>query len=274
MRRLLCALALAGPIATTPVRAEPILLAPHRAVYELTLDGSRGARTIEAGRGRIAFEFTGSACEGYSLTYRQVTVLESSESGAKTSDLRTSQHESGDGRSFRFRNDSKGASDTSVVDGEADKSASGQVSVRIRLPKRDSYTADGEPIFPNAQMRDLIAAARAGRTTVSEKLFDGSDDGRKVYDTLAVIGKRIEPGPAAGLEEAARQPELARMPRWPVTLSYFTPGRSDGTPVYVLSFELYDNGVSRALRLDYGDFALKGEMKRLDLLPADKGCQR
>jgi hypothetical protein len=121
-------------------------------------------------------------------------------------------------------------------------------------------------------MKDLIAAARAGRTTLSLKVFDGSDDGRKVYDTLAVIG-RVEEGGADALEPAARQDALKGMRRWPVTLSYFNQGKGEQTPAYILSFELYENGISRALKLDYGDFALKGEMTRLDLLP-DKGCQR
>jgi EipB-like len=34
----------------------------------------------------------------------------------------------------------------------------------------------------------------------------------------------------------------------------------------VLSFDLFENGVSGALKLDFGDFALKGELKRLELL--------
>ena len=54
---------------------------------------------------------------------------------------------------------------------------------------------------------------------------------------------------------------------------WFKPGRRDDTPIYTLGFDLYENGVSRALRLDYGDFSLKGEMTRLELLPG-KGCQR
>jgi hypothetical protein len=33
-----------------------------------------------------------------------------------------------------------------------------------------------------------------------------------------------------------------------------------------LSFDLYENGISRALRLDYGDFVLAGEMSSLELL--------
>jgi hypothetical protein len=36
-----------------------------------------------------------------------------------------------------------------------------------------------------------------------------------------------------------------------------------------MSFKLYENGVSRDLRMDYGDFVLKGNLVKLDFLPAD-----
>ena len=264
---LACALA-------SPASAEgeaPVRLAPHRVVYDLTLDMSRGARTIEGGRGRIAFELTGNPCEGYNLNYRQVTVLESSETGTKMSDLRSTNRESGDGATFRFRNDTRGPGEPSLVEGEAERDGARALTVRLKRPKRDTLEVEGEVVFPNTQMRDLIAAARAGKTTLAERLFDGSDDGRKAYETLAVIGKRIESGAGEDLEEAARQPGLRALARWPVTLSYFNPGRNDAAPAYVLGFEVYENGVSRALRLDYGDFAFRGEMKRLDLLP-DRAC--
>lgn len=272
--RLSAALAL---LACIPARAEDsaVKLAPHRVVYDLSLASSRGSRTIESARGRIAFEFTGNACEGYALNFRQVTVLQSAESGPKMSDLRTVNFESGDGRSFRFRNDTRaGESEQGqIVDGDAERGPGGSLAVRLKRPKSERVTPDGTAVFPNAQMRDVIAAAREGRSTLSEKVFDGSDDGRKVYETLAVIGREIAPGATDGLETAARQDGLAKLRRWPVTMSYFTPGKADGTPIYVLGFDLYENGVSRSLRLDYGDFALKGEMTRLELLP-DKGCGR
>jgi hypothetical protein len=260
--------------ASAQVKAEkPPHLAPHRAVYDLSLASSRGARTIESARGRIALDFTGDACEGYALKFRQVTVMESAESGTKTSDLRTANFESGDGKTFRFRNDTgSGEGPAQSVDGNAEKKASA-LAVRLKAPKRDNVSLDAEAVFPNTQMKDLIAAANAGKSTLSMKIFDGSDDGRTVYETLSVIGKRIEPGQVEGLEEVARQEGLAKLARWPVTMSYFKPGKRDETPVYVLGFDLYENGVSRALRLDYGDFALKGEMTRLELLP-EKPCQR
>ena len=38
--------------------------------------------------------------------------------------------------------------------------------------------------------------------------------------------------------------------------------------MYVMSFELYENGVSRALKLDYGSFTLAGELEDLKVQPA------
>lgn len=268
---LLAALPLALPASA---QEGGVRLAPHRAVYDLSLGASRGARTIESARGRIAFDFTGNSCEGYALKFRQVTMLESAESGTKTSDLRSANFESGDGKSFRFRNDS-GIGDTPMqtVDGSAERRQDGPLTVRLRTPKRDTVALDGATVFPNAQMRDLIAAAKAGQTTMSEKVFDGSDDGTTVYETLSVIGKRIAPGDVEGVEEPARQGDLAKLARWPVTVSYFKAGRKDENPVYILGFDVYENGVSRALKLDYGDFALNGVMTRFEPLP-DKGCQR
>lgn len=268
-----CLVLLVGASAASAQATGP-RLAPHRAVYDLSLDRSAGARTIEAARGRIAFDFTGDACEGYALKFRQVTELTSAESGTKLSDLRTANFESGDGKSFRFRNETgSGGPPASTIDGTAERKADGPLAIRLRMPKRESATVDGAAVFPNVQMRDLIEAAREGRSTLQVKVFDGSDDGKTVYDTLSVIGKRIEPGRTEGLEEPARQDGLAKLARWPVVMSYFKGGRADGTPVYVLSFDLYENGVSRNLKLDYGDFALRGVMSRLELLP-DKACSR
>lgn len=261
------------PALAVPTSAGPARLAPHKVVYDLSLLSSRGMRGVESARGRIAFDLTGNACEGYSLKFRQVTVMEGSESGSKTSDLRTANFESGDGRTFRFRNDSttEGGPKT-VVDGHAERRP-GSLAVRLRMPKRQTLALD-DAVFPNAQMRDLIAAAQEGRRLVSMKVYDGSDDGQKLYETLAVIGERIVPKPGEELEEAARKPDLLKMARWPVTLSYFTQARGDQAPAYVLRFEMYENGVSRALKLDYGDFVLRGEMVRLELLPEARGCQR
>ncbi len=58
-----------------------------------------------------------------------------------------------------------------------------------------------------------------------------------------------------------------------MTISYFEPGTGERTPTYVLGFELYENGVSRALRLDYGTFAMRGELKTIEFLKSTP-CKR
>ncbi|WP_407518669.1 cell envelope integrity EipB family protein [Methylobacterium oryzisoli] len=266
----------------TGLAAEPaggVRLAPHRAVYDLSLARSGGARAVESARGRIVFDFSGDACKGWALQYRQVTVLESSESGTRTSDLRNNTFESGDGRAFHFRtqSDLNGAVQA-PVDGDAERDEKG-LSVSLKQPKRGQVTVPGEVLFPAAHMRRLIEAARAGEKTVAVKVFDGSDDGRKIYDTLAVIGQgrtgpaAAQPGAPVAAEAPLQEGVMASMPRWPVTLSYFSSGEGERTPIYVLSFDLYENGISGALRLDYGDFSLRGDLSRIDLSPESKDCR-
>ena len=74
-------------------------------------------------------------------------------------------------------------------------------------------------------------------------------------------------------DKGAQIPALRNQTRWPVAVAYFSPNRKDGLPDYVLSFNLYENGVSTGLRLDYGDFVLSGELARIEFPPAAK-CRR
>lgn len=253
----------------------PVRLAGHRAVYDLSLAQSRGTRSVESVSGRIVIDFSGDACKGYTMQTRQVTVLDSSESGDRMSDLRNSTYESGDGKSLRFKTTTiLNGTPSAPVDGSAETSADA-VKVRLKEPKRDQFSDNGLVLFPSHHMRRLIEAARAGESTLSVKVFDGSDDGRKVYDTLAVIGRAsAAPAAAAERDKPLRAGELAGMRRWPVTLSYFTQGEGERMPIYTLTFDLYENGVSGALRLDYGDFSIAGDMTRLDLAKAEGGCGR
>src|SRR5579863_9356696 len=52
---------------------------PHQALYELSLLKSRGSNSINSARGRILYSFSGSACEGYTSEFRQVSEMNSGE---------------------------------------------------------------------------------------------------------------------------------------------------------------------------------------------------
>jgi hypothetical protein len=245
--------------------AAPVVLVPHRAVYDLKLDMAKPSRSVDGASGRIAFDFSGDACEGYALSLRQVTVIDSAETGSRQIDVRNNNFEDGDGRMFRFKTQSSvGGRLQDRVDGVAER-RSGRYSVQIRQPKADRFAFDGSVIFPTEHMKRIIQAARSGASTYNVQVYSGSENGKQVYDTFSVIGRKVEPGPLVNLEEAVRKPEMEQAARWPVTISYFKAGSGEVTPSYAISFDLFDNGVTRALVLDYIDFRMTAELVKLDM---------
>jgi len=260
---------LAGAAAFTPAAAEPqaggVALASHLAIYDLKLANSRGKRSLEAVRGRIVYDFS-SACEGYGLQFRQVTSLDSGEGKTALSDLRATSWEDAEAKSFRFTSqnflDDRMVED---VDGNAERQPDG-VAVKLTKPEQKQFSA-GRAVFPTEHMREILAAAHAGKSLLQIEVYDGSDNGQKVYQSLTVIGRKVAPDERKPTDAAAGQSALAGLDRWPVTISYFDKTNQSGeqTPVYSIGFELYDNGISRALVLDYGDFAVSGDMTSLEL---------
>jgi len=241
------------------------LLVSHRAVYELSLAKSIGNKSPTAAHGRIAFDFTGSPCDGYVQNFRQLTELQPPEGPTRISDMHSATFEGADGNAFDFKlqtNIDNGPAES--VDGKAWKAADGHLLVNLVKPARNKFDLDAGVVFPTEHLRRIIAAAQAGENVLEVKVYDGSETGDKIYDTTTYIGRPIaEPA----VEKAAHIPELDNVRRWPVSISYFEKGKKDGEPNYILSFDLYENGISRALRLDYGDFVLAGEMSSLELLP-------
>ena len=251
----------------------PISLVPHRAVYDLKLSQTRGRRPMQAVRGRILYDFSGSACEGYALKFRQMSELDSGEGKAVMSDMRATSWEEGKAKSLRFNSQSYLNDQLrETVDGFAERSQD-SLGVRLTKPGAKSIDLAANLVFPTEHVRRIIAAAREGKTLLEAAVYDGSESGEKIYDTLAVIGKPIAPNEKKPTDAAAKQAALAGLTRWPVTVSYFDRADKNGdqTPIYAVTFELYENGISRALLLDYNDFVLSGEMTSLEILKS-KPC--
>ena len=268
--------ALALPLMSAMPSAQggTIALAPHRAVYDLKLLRAPGKRQVEAVRGRILYDFSGSPCEGYVLQFRQVSELDSGEGKTALSDLRASTWEEGDAKAFRFNSTNYlNQRPVEAADGHADRDAAG-VTVQLAKPDAKSFKLGADTVFPAEHMRRIIEAARAGTTILEFPVFDGSENGEKVFDTLTVIGRSIPPEEKKPTDASAAYPALAHLARWPVRISYFDRSNESGerTPVYSIGFEMYENGISRSLSLDYGDFVVGGEMSQLELKDA-KACQ-
>src|SRR5262249_41185000 len=127
------------------------------------------------------------------------------------------------------------------------------------------------------QVRRIIDAARDGKSLLELDVYDGSEDGQKIFHTLAVIGQPMTGAQVVGTPDVgAGSDTLKSMTRWPGTVSYYDKatrqGSGEQTPEYAMSFELYENGVSRALKLDFNDFVIGGAMSKFDV-KTSKPCK-
>ncbi|MGE0284686.1 MAG: cell envelope integrity EipB family protein [Bradyrhizobium sp.] len=242
----------------------------HQALYELSLVKSRGSNAINAARGRILYNFSGSACEGYTSEFRQVSELNSGEGKLTLSDLRSTSWEDATGKSYRFKIDTRmNDSEAPPVDGMAER-VGNRITVKLKQPVAKTFDLEGSIVFPTEQIHRIIEAARAGKSILELTVYDGSDNGEKVYNTLTVIGQPI-PGDRsiASPDPSTDNDRMKSLTRWPVTVSYYDRDararEGEQTPVYAMSFELFENGVSRALVLDYNDFVISGALGKFDV---------
>lgn len=246
-------------------------LAPHRAVYDLRLLKSTGGSAPVAASGRIVYDFTGSSCEGYTVAFRQFTEMTPSEGENRSSDMRSTTYESADGKTFRFRvQHLDGNKVTNTVDGEAVRSGDGALSLQLKQPAPMQADIDHDAVFPTDMMLQALKAAQAGQPILALKVFDGSDGGEKVYHTMSIIGKPMTDALKDATKDVAA---MQSMRRWTTRVSYFDVEKVDAPAVYVLTFQMWENGVSSDLIIDYGDFQLKGEMTSVEFLPV-RACAK
>ncbi len=262
--------------AAAEMSAPAVVFAAHRAIYELSIDATTPGSGVSAVTGRIVYELTGSACEGFTQNMRFVTVTSNSEGSNQTTDLRTSSWEQVPASKLRF-------SSSTYQNDELAEQARGTAqratpqdapAVELAKPAKKSFAVPSPVYFPMQHSTALIQAARAGRSQFAADLYDGSEDGSRVYMTSALIGRRVAPG-SGSIKALAGQKAgtaLAAVPAWPVSISYFAQAPSgpvkhkDELPLYEMSYRFHENGVTSDLRLDYGEYAMKGELKELVFL--------
>ena len=254
-----------------PASADNIQLAPYRSVEDLTLDPGTMGQNIAAVSGRLVTEFTGSACAGYTTNTRMVVQVVDSSGGRKVSDSRTVTLETETGR-LDFDNQS-------FTDGKPDQASKGTalrsgnaITVQLVQPENKTVTFEAGLVFPTEQVVRLIEAARAGKHFLAFTAYDGLDDGESPAPTSMTIGKGSTDPSDVGDDTAVAEAGIAGLEHWPVTVSFFDKdATTDQQANFTLAGIVYENGIMREQRLDFGTFTLTGKMIGLDMLPA-KPC--
>lgn len=269
--RIASTLFAAAAVFATGSASATSVLAPHRAVYDLVLDKASDKSGITQLAGRMVYEFNGSPCEGYTTNFRYVTQIDTNEASNMT-DQQTTTFEEGDGKSFSFVT-------KSFVNQALEKEVKGTATAEPQGLKVDIEKPEAEKVelaktqFPTQHLIEMIAKAAKGETFYETNLFDASEDADKVMTTTVIIGKP-EGAPADDPERKALA-GLAGEKFWPVDIAYFEiSGAGEETPQSSMSFKLHENGLTRDMTMDYGEFSMHGTLVDLKLLPQDTTCKK
>ncbi|MGB8818512.1 MAG: cell envelope integrity EipB family protein [Rhizobiaceae bacterium] len=254
---------LTSSVFTSTSAATMSILAPHRAVYDLELKDASDRSGIKGLRGRMVYEFNGSVCDGFTTTFRYVTKIDNGEAERLT-DQQTTTFESADGKDFEFLT-------KNYVDKAIDKETRGKahlgdtsLDVEVTKPLEAKHQLD-KSFFPTTHLVDLLSRAESGEKFYEAKIFDGTEDADRTLTTTVILGDKNKSA-NIGDDQKAAEP-LKNADYFPVSISYFDAESETGeeTPVYQIGFKLYENGVTRDLVMDYGDFTLTGKLVDLKL---------
>ncbi|MBB5041791.1 cell envelope integrity EipB family protein [Shinella fusca] len=259
---LLAGACFAGSGAATAFASPASGLAPHRAVYDLQLKDATERSGIAGMYGRMVYEFNGSPCDGYTVSFRFVTQVNTGDE-TRLADQQTTTYEDLKNGSFRFLT-------RSFTDEKLDKEVRGSAredkkGVSVDLTEPDEKQLElAASRFPTEHMLEVIDHARKGERFFESRIYDGSDSGDKTLMTTSVVGKKEMP--KAGDPDADKAGAFAKQAFWPVSIAYYNDtSEGDALPVYRMSFKLYENGITRDLTMDYGEFVLTGKLAKLEL---------
>ena len=234
-----------------------VMLVPHRAVYDVNLVSAKTGSGVASVKGEMLAEWSES-CEGWALDHR--TLFDISYAQGETIRLTSSvaTWESHDGLQYHFNI-------TNAVNGKVTEKYEGRGQFDGKLgdgrvdyvtPERGPLTLAPGTVFPMIHTERVLAAALSAPTIRSMIVFDGmSKEG--AFRVNAVIGK-----PVAGFKSVMAGLKDRRS--WPLQLAYFSVRGHEPEPEHEVGMRIYENGVSDLILLDFGEFKVKTDLKRLE----------
>ena len=234
-----------------PVSA--VEIAPHRALFEITLAGP--SDVMERARGLAAIELR-RACDGwrYRQRYELETVPVSGE--ATRSIFSLSAEESEDGRAYSFRSSTDYGGGPIEIVGRAD---AGEGEIWLTEPGAATLPLPKNARFIVGWIEQMLKAARSGKRSVSGPWFVGASP-----EEPLLVNSLILPGPDANL--SATQDALTRPRGWRFISGFFTDS-NDPTPTYEAEETMLENGVMTEAVYHYDGYSLRLTAERLERLP-------
>jgi hypothetical protein len=234
-------------------------IAPHRALYEVTMVGP--AQNIDDAVGLLSVEISQS-CEQW--TYSQRFELKLIQEGADLDDFsfRLTAWESLDGNRYGFRSTTSQGEDAGVkLVGRGEINPNGAGLAKYTEPAAFERPLTAGVLFPIGWLKAGLAASEAGEKRFSGHVFMGAapDEPLRV-NSIIVTADAVSQGEV-----------LLRGPRWRY-LSAFYNQTSAEVPEYEAEETVLANGVLAGALMRHPTYALQLKLHRIEALPGPSDC--
>ena len=234
-------------------------LAPHRALYEISLDKARpGGKVVDA-RGVTTLELRRD-CDGWIIVQRLSMEVSLTVGGTMRQEMEYTGWEALDGRRYSFAARTRFGDEREAFQGDAESGAPGEA--RFRRPRALTVRLPAGTLFPVGHMRLLIDRALAGDRLVGRLVFDGTED-KEPQTVSAFLGSLR----TAGEHRYGSFGPLAERPGWTMRMAFFPADGSGPEPEFEMDMLQLDNGVAPRLVLDYHEFSVVLELQGIEALP-------
>lgn len=235
-------------------------LAPHGAVYDISLAAAKESVDISSANGQIIYGLE-KVCGGWLAAQNGTLNLQLPSGDVLPQTVQYSTWESEDGSHYRFTVKSEEAG-TQVILGTAQIAPGAQGNVTFAQPAGEQFTLPVGTLFPVAHTAHLIDAARAGKSQIENFIFEGT--GVEAEKLLVAFVSPLTSQAKAVLQELGG--ELLDHTGWNFRMAYFDPKDQSGEPLYEVEVDLLDNGVAPRWILDYGSYAVEMKLSKAEPL--------
>jgi hypothetical protein len=257
--------------------ASPVDIASHRALYTMSLAGAKTDSGVTGAHGEMGYQW-GETCDGWTVEQRYTLTINYAESQDVKIVSNFVTWESKDGTRYRFnQKETRNGTVDQEIRGQAQLDGPGKGgTISFEKPQTQTMKLPPGALFPSAHTILLIERAQAGDNFVSRQVFDGATVEGAVL-VSAVIGPKIEPpakadadktsagGKSADPDPSLNDPVLQR-PGWHIRLAFFPADQNAEKPDYELGMTLLDNGISRDMVIDYGDYKINAKLNKIEAL--------
>ncbi|HWD59509.1 MAG TPA: cell envelope integrity EipB family protein [Stellaceae bacterium] len=275
--------------------APPVQIAAHRALYSMSLAHSKTDSGVTGAHGEMGYQW-GETCDGWTVEQRyQLTI-----NYAESQDVKIVSNfvtwESKDGLKYRFnQKETRNGTVDEEIRGAAQLDGPGKGgTITFEKPQSQTMKLPAGTLFPSAHTILLIQKAEQGENFISRQVFDGATVEGAVL-VSAVIGSKVEPPAKADTAKAAPAKDatggkadpgatapgkakdqadaangldnpVLQHPGWHVRLAFFPADPNTEKPDYELGMLLLDNGISRDMMIDYGDYTIRAKLAKIEAL--------